>query len=103
MCRAHLTLGLLSLAWAVAVPWWAGKTTVPLPCATAATALFCALSGGSAAGPRTTGATLDKFAKLARSAVMLVRAQQAIARSHDSARDATTAVATRHVPARNAG
>jgi hypothetical protein len=87
VCRAHLTLGLLSLAWAVAVPWWAGKTTVPLPCATAATALFCALSGGSAAGPRTTGATLDKFAKLARSAVMLVRAQQANARSHESARN----------------
>lgn len=73
VCRAHLTLAFVALAWAVAVPLMLGKTTVPLPCATAATALFCAGSGNSCAGGRVTGAQLEKYLKLTRSAIGLVR------------------------------
>jgi hypothetical protein len=73
VCRAHMTLALVGLFWAVGVPWLADKTTVPLPCATAATALFCAASGSSAASGRATVQVLERYAKLARSAIMLVR------------------------------
>ena len=71
--RAHLTLGFLALAWSVAVPLLLGTTTLPLPCATAATAIFCAASGSGVATGRVTQHSLEQYAKLAKAALFLVR------------------------------
>ncbi len=55
------------------MPWLLGQMAMPLPCATAATAVFAGLAGGSAA-EATSPAKLERFAKVARSAVFVVRA-----------------------------
>jgi len=68
----QLRLACVSLMWALAVPWALRKTAVPLPCATAATSLFAAFAGAGAA-EATSVAALEKFAKVARSALYVVR------------------------------
>ena len=63
------------MGWAMAVPLMLGKTTLPLPCATSVTAVFCAAQGASLAGGRaSTAQRLEKYAQLARAAIFLVRA-----------------------------
>ena len=73
MCRAHLSLGFLALAWAVAVPLMRGKTALPLPCTTSATAIFSAISGNGVANGRITQHSLEQYIKLSKAALFLVR------------------------------
>ena len=68
----QLRLACVSLLWALAVPWALRTTAVPLPCATAATSLFAAFAGAGAA-EATSVAALERFAKVARSALYVVR------------------------------
>jgi len=76
VCRAHLSLGFVALAWAVAVPLMRGKTALPLPCTTSATAIFCAISGTGVANGRVTQHSLQQFVKLSKAALFLVRASR---------------------------
>lgn len=73
VCRAHLTLGFLALAWAVAVPLMRGKTVLPLPCTTSLTAIFSAISGSGVASGRITQHSLEQYVKLSKAALFLVR------------------------------
>ena len=65
------------MGWALGVPLMLGKTTLPLPCATSVTAVFCAAQGASLAGGRASSAQrLEKYAQLARAAIFLVCEQR---------------------------
>ena len=75
VCRAHLSVGFVALAWAVAVPLMRGKTALPLPCTTSFTAIFCAISGSGIASGRLTQHALEQFVKLSKAALFLVRAR----------------------------
>jgi hypothetical protein len=88
VCRAHLTLGFLALAWAVAVPLMRGKTALPLPCTTSLTAIFSAISGSGVASGRITQHSLEQYVKLSKAALFLVRPTHRLWTPHAHARSA---------------